>query len=121
MTAMLIYRLERPGTSDCNYADGCRSLALWGADGDRIRFCGPCKIQAELAGRVATTEKAIEQNRRKAADAKAKKVQPEQVEDGTCGCGCGEPATRTFRPGHDSKLKARRRKAGLDPLTGGAL
>jgi hypothetical protein len=40
------------------------------------------------------------------------------IADGTCACGCGESVTRTFRQGHDQRLKGilgRAHRAG-DPV-----
>jgi hypothetical protein len=40
------------------------------------------------------------------------------VAEGTCGCGCGEPVNRTFKQGHDARLRsilARAHRAG-DPV-----
>lgn len=42
-----------------------------------------------------------------------RKVQPEPNTEGKCGCACGgTPKGGRFLPGHDARLKARRRNSG---------
>ena len=38
-------------------------------------------------------------------------TETEEVQTKPCECGCGEQVTRSFRPGHDSRLKSRLRAA----------
>lgn len=108
------------GQGGCDYAYGCPDKAKWVEPHTGARFCGPCRVQAELAGVVVPA--GVKLKAKYEAKAKAetgpRKVVPLPVPAGTCGCGCKTPVKGVFAPGHDSRLKAARRKKHLDPYTG---
>jgi hypothetical protein len=97
---------EETSVGTCQAAIGCDRPAAWVRTKDQLPCCRTCQVQLALN---------IRQRAERAKDeSKKTTVEPLDVPPGTCGCGCGAKVQRTFKPGHNARLKAQRRKAAKE-------